>query len=145
MSVVIAIIAPRLLAPALMVAFAIIVRGYTDAGDGFSAAVIVTLAIGLRYIALGVDEAENTLPILRRAPLIALAGLVIALASGFFPVVNGDPPFTHAPGRGEPVQHLGTLELSTAVAFDVGLFLLVTGALVALIHYLGRLLQQDDA
>ena len=45
-------VAPRLLGPALMVAAAIIVKGYTDAGDGFSAGVIVTLAIAVRYVAL---------------------------------------------------------------------------------------------
>ena len=37
MSPVIDVVAPRLLAPALMVAAALIVKGYTDVGEGFSA------------------------------------------------------------------------------------------------------------
>ena len=53
MSPVIEVVAPRLLGPALMVAAAIIVKGYTDVGDGFSAGVIVALAVALRYVALG--------------------------------------------------------------------------------------------
>jgi multicomponent Na+:H+ antiporter subunit B len=137
--VIVEVVAPRLLGPAVMVAAAIIVKGYTDVGDGFSAGVIVALAIALRYIALGPERAERSLPILRHAPKAAVAGLLAALAVGFFPVALGDPPFTHLPRPDESVVKVGTLELVTAVAFDVGLFLLVTGALVMLLHQLARL------
>jgi len=61
------VVAPRLLGPAVMFAAAIIVKGYADVGDGFSAGVIVALAIALRYITLGTERAERGLPILRRA------------------------------------------------------------------------------
>jgi multisubunit Na+/H+ antiporter MnhB subunit len=132
-------VAPRLLGPALMLAAALIVRGYTDVGDGFSAGVIVALAVALRYVALGVEEAERGLPILRRAPLAIAVGLLIALASGFFGVLLGDAPFTHQPGPGEHVIEIGTLELITAVAFDIGVLLLVVGALVVLVHHLASL------
>jgi multicomponent Na+:H+ antiporter subunit B len=133
------VVAPRLLGPAVMVAAAIIVKGYTDVGDGFSAGVIVALAISLRYITLGPEGAERTLPVLRHAPVIAVGGLLLALAVGVLPVVAGDPPFTHRPAPGAHVVKLGTLELISAVAFDVGVFLLVCGALVTLIHHLARL------
>jgi multisubunit Na+/H+ antiporter MnhB subunit len=136
------VVAPRLLGPAVMVAAAIIVKGYTDVGDGFSAGVIVAVAIGLRYIALGTERAEHNLPLLRQAPVLAATGLLIALAVGFFPVLVGEPPFSHVPGPGEDVIKIGTLELITAVAFDVGLFLLVSSSLVMLIQALGRLIPE---
>ena len=139
MSVVLELIAPRLLGPALMVAAAIIVKGYTDVGDGFSAGVIVALAIALRYITFGPRRAELSLPVLRHAPVVAAGGLLLALAVGFLPVVAGDPPFTHQPAPGEHVVKLGTLELISAVAFDIGVFLLVCGVLVTLVHHLARL------
>jgi multisubunit Na+/H+ antiporter MnhB subunit len=138
-SVVFEIVAPRLLGPAIVVAVALIVKGYTDVGDGFSAGVIVALAIALRYIVLGVDEAERGLPWLRHAPAATAGGLLIALLVGFAPVAVGDPPFTHYPRPGEEVVRFGTLELLSAVAFDIGVFLLVTGALVMLLHQLARL------
>lgn len=144
MSGIIELIAPKLLGPALMVAAAIIVRGYTDVGDGFSAGVIVALAVALRYVALGVEEAERTLPILRRAPAAAVAGLLIALASGFFSLALGDPPFTHEPGAGEYAIKIGTLEVITAILFDIGVLLLVTGALVTLVHQLARLTEEPE-
>lgn len=139
------VVAPRLLGPALMFAAAIIVKGYADVGDGFSAGVVVALAISLRYIVLGPDRAEHGLPILRRAPVVAVAGLLVALASGFFPLLLGEPPFTHQPRPGEHVVKIGTLELITAVAFDIGVFLLVTGVLVVLVHHLTRLVERSQA
>lgn len=138
------VIAPRLLGPAIMIAVAIIVKGYTNVGDGFSAGVIVALAIALRYVTLGVETAERSLPILRRAPAIALGGLLLVLGVAFFPVVFGEPPLAHYPRPGEDVVTIGTLELITAVAFDVGVFLLVAGALAMLLHQLALLVQERD-
>ena len=142
MSVVVDVVAPRLLGPSVMVAAAIIVKGYTDVGDGFSAGVIVALAIALRYVTLGTERAERGLPILRRSPAVATAGLLLALAVGFLPVAAGDPPFTHWPAPGDHVAKLGTLEFVTAVAFDIGVFLLVCGSLVTLVHHLARLVEE---
>jgi multicomponent Na+:H+ antiporter subunit B len=144
-SVIFEVIAPRLLGPALVVAAALIVKGYTDVGDGFSAGVIVALAISLRYVTLGPARAEDGLPILRRAPAGVACGLLIALAVGFGPVLAGDPPFTHVPGPGEDVVKIGTLELISAVAFDVGVFVLVTSVLVLLLHHLSSLVAEADA
>jgi multicomponent Na+:H+ antiporter subunit B len=137
--VVVEVVAPRLLGPALMLAGAMLVKGYADVGDGFSAGVIVGVAIALRYIAVGREHAERTLPVLARAPQLATAGLLIALAVGFFPVALGEPPFTHLPRSGDPVIEIGTLELITAVAFDIGLFVLVTSSLVVLVHQVSHL------
>lgn len=141
MNPILEVIAPRLLGPALMFAAAIIVKGYTDVGDGFSAGVVVTLAIALRYITLGGELTERSLPVLRHAPVVAATGLLISLAVGFAGIVMGDAPFTHYPGPGQDVVTIGTLEIITAVAFDIGLFMLVTGALVTLVHHLARLVQ----
>jgi multicomponent Na+:H+ antiporter subunit B len=143
-SIVLEVVAPRLLGPAVMVAAAIIVKGYGDVGDGFSAGVIVALAIALRYIAFGPDRAERSLPILRHAPAVAVSGILIALAVGFLPVAFGDPPFTHRPAPGADVVKIGTLELISAVAFDLGVFLLVCAGLVTVIHHLARLVEGGD-
>lgn len=144
MSPIVQTVAPRLLGPALMVAAAIIVKGYTDVGDGFSAGVIVALAVALQYIALGREAVEASLPMLRRAPVGVVAGLLLALGFGFFPVILGEPPFTHQPPPGESPLKVGTLELITAVGFDLGLFLLVASALVMVMHDLAHLVQEPD-
>jgi len=140
-SVVFEYVAPRLLGPAVVVAVALIVKGYGDVGDGFGAGVIVALAIVLRYVVLGVDAAGFAVggDELHRGH--TAAGLLLSLAIGFGPLAAGDPPFTHVPRPGSHVVHLGTLELLTAVAFDVGVFLLVCGVLVTLVHQLARLVE----
>jgi multisubunit Na+/H+ antiporter MnhB subunit len=139
------LVAPRLLPLALMVAAALITKGYGDVGEGFGAGVIVGLAIGLRYVALGPERADRSLRIARSAPVVAAFGLLLALAFGFAGVLVGDPPFTHYPRPGEPVVHIGTLELTTAVGFDLGLFLLVVGAVVVLIRELSRIVAEPEA
>ncbi len=141
MSVVLEVVAPRLLGPAVMVAAAMIVKGYSDVGDGFGAGVVIGLAIALRYVALGAERAEATLPALRYAAPAAAGGLLLALAVGFLPILRGEPPFTHVPEPGADVIRFGTLELVTAVAFDVGLLVLVAGALAALMHELAHLVE----
>lgn len=137
-------VARLLLAPAVMIAAAILIKGYVDVGDGFSAAVTVVLAIALQYLAFGVVRAEAEIPVLRHAPRVAVAGLVLALASGFFPIVAGEPLFRHEPGPGELPTRIGRLELMTPVLFDVAVFLLITGALVSLIHQLAQPPMPED-
>jgi multicomponent Na+:H+ antiporter subunit B len=144
MTPIVELVAPRLLPVAVVVAVALIVKGYADVGDGFGAGVIVALAIGLRYIVLGPKRADRTMPLVRRAPLLASAGLLVALAFGFVGVLQGQAPFTHYPPHGEPVIHVGTLELSTAVGFDIGVFMLVVGAVVLLIRELSWLASEDE-
>jgi multisubunit Na+/H+ antiporter MnhB subunit len=144
-NVIVEVVGPRLLGPAVMVAAAIIVKGYGDVGDGFSAGVIVALAIAIRYVALGTERTEATLPVLRHTPIVAVAGLLTVLAVGFFPVLLGDPPLSHEPGPNEHVVKIGTLELITPVLFDVGLFFLVAGVLIVLVHHLARLVEEDEA
>ena len=135
---VVRVVARQLPGPSLMVAAGLIVKGYAEVGDGFAAGVIVALAIALTYIALGAAGAEAALPMLRHAPKLAVGGLLLALARGFFPLALGDPPVTHRPGRGEHVTKIGALELFTPLVFDIGVFLLVVGVLTMLLHHLGR-------
>jgi len=129
--------------PALMVAMATLVKGYADTGDGFTAGVIAALAVLLQVVAFGVDEVERRLP-LRAAPSVAFAGVVLALVVAFLPVLFGRPIMTHAPAPGAAVIHLGTLELITAVVFDVGVFLLVLGFTVSTIGLIAHLRRRES-
>ena len=137
MTVMTKMIARLLLLPIFMVAAAVLVKGYAEVGDGFGTGIIATLGILLQYTALGRDEAR-TLPPVHVAPAIGLTGLVIALLVAFVPVLRGQAIMTHSPAPGAAVIHLGTIELLTAVAFDIGVFLLVFGFAVGAIDLIAQ-------
>jgi len=130
-------VARLLFLPALMVALATLIKGYADTGDGFTAGVIAALAVLLQFVAFGEREVERLLP-LRAAPRLAVAGLVLSLVVAFAPTLFGRPIMAHAPAPGAEVVHLGTLEVLTAVVFDVGVFLLVFGFAVSTIGLIAR-------
>jgi len=69
---------------------------------------------------------------------VNVGGLLLALASGFFPLLLGEPPVSHRPAVGEHVVKIGALELFTPLVLDVGVFLLVVGVLTVLLHHLAR-------
>jgi multisubunit Na+/H+ antiporter MnhB subunit len=130
-------VARLLLAPSLVIAVAILVDGYRDVGDGFSAGVIAALGVLLQYAAFGARSVERRLPV-RFALPVALTGLALAAFVAFLPLLWREPPLTHYPRPGEDVVHIGALELLTAFAFDAGVFLLVFGSMVAVVDALAR-------
>jgi multisubunit Na+/H+ antiporter MnhB subunit len=133
-------VARGLLAPILVVAAAILVKGYADVGDGFAAGVVAALGVLLQILAFGREEVAAALP-LRHAPMVALAGVGVSLVVVAVPVLLGDAPLEHRPGPGGEVTYVGSLELISPVLFDVGVALLVLGGAVAIID---ALITPDD-
>ena len=125
-------VARLLLAPSFVIAAAVLVKGYADTGDGFSAGVIAALGVLLQVVAFG-QRALERLVVVRWAPVGTFVGVGLSLLVAFVPVLLGDPIMTHRPGPGEQVVHLGTLEVLTAVLFDVGVCLVVFGFAVGTI------------
>ena len=128
-SVLTQMVAKVLLLPTVVAAFAILIKGYAQPGDGFAAGVVASLGILLQYLALGRREAGK-LAVIRHAPAYAGAGLTLVLLVAMVPLFLGDPILTHYPRSGGHVIYLGTLELITPVIFDVGIFLMVFGFVV---------------
>lgn len=141
-SVLTQLVARSLLAPGLVVAAAILVKGYSAVGDGFSAAIVASLVILLQFLAFGRDQVAAALPI-ERAPLVALCGLALAVTVFAAPLVLGNAPLEHWPPASQAPVHIGSLELITAVAFDVGVFLLVLGSAIAIIDGLAASAKED--
>jgi multicomponent Na+:H+ antiporter subunit B len=136
-SVLTQMVARLLLAPVLAMAAAILVKGYADVGDGFAAGVFAALGVLLQYVVFGQEAVRASLPV-RHAPLVAMAGLAVASATAIVPALFGRELFEHYPGPNADIIHVGTLELITPVAFDIGVFLLVFGASVAVIDRVAR-------
>jgi multisubunit Na+/H+ antiporter MnhB subunit len=133
-----------LLLPTWMIAFAVLIKGYSDSGDGFSAGVIAALGVIMQYLTYGTATAEKLRPV-RYARQIAMAGLLIALMVTFVPVLRGQPIMTHYPGPGHHAVHLGALELTTPFLFDIGVFLLVMGVCIGIFDLLAHATRRERA
>ena len=130
-------VARLLYLPTFVVAAAILVKGFVQTGDGFSAGVVGALGVLLRYLAFGHEEAKR-LPAVRHATTIAFSGLLLALGVAGAPLLLGDAVLTHYPPSGTEPIHLGTIELMSAVLFDIGVFLLVFGFSVGVVSFFAR-------
>ena len=128
-------VARALLKPILVVAAALLVKGYADVGDGFAAGIVAALGILLQYLAFGREEVRRALPV-DSAPVVAVVGLAVALLVFLVPLLLGHAPLEHWPAPGDEPVHIGSLELISPFVFDIGVFLLVLGAAVTLIDVL---------
>jgi multicomponent K+:H+ antiporter subunit A len=127
----------RLLFPAmLLVAVYLLLRGHDQPGGGFSAGMVVAIAILVQYMIGGADWTERRLSLLRPVAWIG-TGLVVAAGTGFAAMLFGRPFLTTYFAYADlPV--IGKVPVASALAFDIGVFVLVVGAtllmLVALAH-----------
>ena len=130
-------IARLLYLPTFLVAAALLVKGFVETGDGFSAGVVAALGVLLRYLAFGYERTRR-LPAVRHALAIAFSGLLVALGVAGAPLLLGDAPLTHYPPAGSEPVHAGTIELMSAVLFDIGIFVLVFGFTVGVVSIFAR-------
>ena len=114
----------RTLAPAitlLMVVFSVFItlRGHNAPGGGFIGGLLAASGIALYALAFGV---EPTRRLLRVHPLsIAAAGLILSAVSGLVSVPYAMPYMT---GLWFDIG----IDVSTVMSFDIGVYLVVTGA-----------------
>jgi multicomponent Na+:H+ antiporter subunit B len=135
------LVARLLLAPLLVLSLALLVKGYTSVGDGFTAGILAALGVTMQSVAGGPARVE-LLP-LRWAYRLAFVGLLLSLALMIVPLAEGEALFTHSPPPGSEAVKLGTLELITPVLFDAGVFLLVLGTVVASVQLIARTDRED--
>ncbi|MDP1668998.1 monovalent cation/H+ antiporter subunit A [Phaeovulum sp.] len=131
------VVTTRLVLPvALMVGVYIFLRGHNAPGGGFVAGLVVSIALVMQYMASGLAWAEARLRFDYHA-LIG-AGVLIAGLTGIGAWFAGRPFLTSAFGY-VTLPPLEKFELATAMAFDLGVFLTVVGAVMLALASLSRL------
>lgn len=123
----------RTIAPvitSLMVLFSIFVllRGHNEPGGGFIGGLIAVSALAIYGIAFGVNAVRRAI---RFHPLaIAGAGLLLATVSGLVSVIAGVPFMT---GLWVYPSLFGVeVPLATVMSFDIGVYLVVVGAITSI-------------
>ena len=125
----------RLLLPlALLVSIFILLRGHNLPGGGFIAGLITAVALIMQYLANGAVWTHARLPA-HTHPLIA-AGLAIALLTGLASWAFGHAFLTSAFGH-FTLPLIGEVEFASAMAFDLGVYLVVVGATLLILINLG--------
>ena len=129
----------RILLPlALLVAIFILLRGHNLPGGGFIAGLVTSAALIVQYLANGVEWTRSKLPA-NTHPLIGY-GLLIAASTGIaswyfgYPFLTSTFDHLHLPVLGE-------FELASAMAFDIGVFLVVVGTSLLILINLGMIHQ----
>jgi len=125
--------AAKLIVPLLLLfSIFILFRGHDEPGGGFIGGLIAASAFALYATGYGTEDARDALYI---NPLELMSvGLGIALLTGLFPLLLGQPVFT---GLWAEFTLLGAdLKIGSPIIFDIGIFLLVVGTALAVIFEL---------
>lgn len=125
--------ATRLMVGLLLIfAFYLLLRGHHEPGGGFAAALVAGTAFALFVIAEG--PAKVRVAIRLRATTIAMIGLAVAVLSGM-PALFLSRPFLAGVWWGPGDQFF----IGTPLFFDIGVFLAVLGAILAVLLTLEEL------
>ncbi len=131
------VVATRVMMPmSLMVGVYIFLRGHNEPGGGFIAGLVVAIALLMQYMASGFAWAQDRMHIPYHTMIgmgVVIAGLtgVGAWFAGY-PFLTSWYGYFHFP----PIEEF---ELASAIAFDLGVFFTVVGAVMLALYSLSRI------
>jgi multicomponent Na+:H+ antiporter subunit A len=128
-------VAVRLVFAAVLVGSVyLLFAGHNQPGGGFVGGIVAGAAVALRYVAGGIDEVRS---LSRAHPWGVLgAGLLLAVATVLVPLALGGAPLEHAVFETD-LPLLGHVKATSAVAFDIGVYLVVLGLVLMVFESFG--------
>ncbi len=119
----------------LLFSVVLLAVGHHDPGGGFIAGLIAGSAFILVFLAGGSRGVRRSEPL---APEVLMgAGVTTAAFAGMWGLAAGGE-FLSAASLSSSVPVLGTLKLTSAFVFDLGVYLVVLGLTIAILRSLGR-------
>ncbi len=133
----------------LLTAFALLLQGHNRPGGGFIAGVLTAAGVGLIYIIFGLDYIE--VEVLHNRPallyggaglsrdfgVVFALGLALATGGGLVAMALGYPFLSQAVVFLEHLPYYGEIELASAFVFDLGVYLVVVGAVLTILAVVG--------
>ncbi len=115
--------------------------GHNQPGGGFVGGLTAGAAISLRYVAGGVSAVRKSL---RVKPWTVLGGgLIVAASTAIVPLLTGNSLLEHADFE-EELPILGTVKTTSALPFDIGVYLVVVGLVLMAYEAFGDDAEPDD-
>ena len=108
--------------------------GHNQPGGGFVGGLTVGAAISLRYVAGGAAAVRNSIRVPAR--LVLGGGLGVSLLTAFVPLALGGTVLEHA-SLSLKLPVLGDVKTTSALPFDIGVFLVVVGLVLMAIEAFG--------
>ena len=129
-----------LLPLALVVSVYMLLRGHNLPGGGFIAGLITAVALILQFVASGFDFP----PLRLRANYLRVmaVGLALAAFTGVGSILFGAAFLTSAYTHLH-IPLIGDVELATAMVFDIGVYLVVVGCVLAILTEFGNLSNRE--
>ena len=133
----------------LLTAIALLLQGHNLPGGGFIAGVLTAAAFALVYIVYGLEFLQEDLldrtgddtasgpAIVADYLLVFAAGLALAAGGGVVAVLLGRPFLSQAVVFLHDLPLFHELELASAFVFDLGVYLVVVGALLTILAVVG--------
>lgn len=118
----------------LLVSVFVTFRGHNAPGGGFAGGLIAGSAFVLRYLAGGSLRLRRS-SIVRPTTLIG-SGMLIAVATALAPLITGGSTLESSIWRID-VPAVGEVKVVTSTFFDLGVYVLVVGVVLAVLTSLG--------
>jgi multicomponent K+:H+ antiporter subunit A len=134
-SVILATVSRVVLPVLILFSLHLLLRGHNEPGGGFIAGLMTAAAFVLQYIAYNNEYVRTNVRLNYRALLAT--GLALAGGTGVAAFFYGSAFLEHRFAHFR-VPLLGDVELTTALAFDVGVYCVVVGVTLMVISTLGE-------
>jgi len=119
----------------LVLAVFFLFAGHNQPGGGFAGGLVAGAGIALRYVTGGAEAVRTTIRL--RAWFVLGLGLCVAATTAIVPLVLGQDVLEHAVFE-EDLPLLGVVKATSALPFDVGVFLVVVGVVSMAFEGFGR-------
>jgi multisubunit Na+/H+ antiporter MnhB subunit len=125
----------------LVLSLYLLFAGHNQPGGGFVGGLVAGSAVGLRFIAGGIDAVREASPV--QPWTILGVGLLIASLTALAPVV-GDAVLESVVADWH-LPALGDVHATSATVFDIGVYLVVVGLMLMVFEAFGDDPSTDDA
>jgi multisubunit Na+/H+ antiporter MnhB subunit len=112
----------------------LLVAGHNHPGGGFVGGLVAGAGVTVRYVTGGIDDVRSLARV--RPWTILGAGLLVSSVTATLPLLFGDSPLDAATWEID-VPVFGHLKLSSVLAFDVGVYLVVIGVILMVFEAFG--------